>query len=114
MIKIDFKDLPIGIDLGTTYSCIGVFRNGCVEILANQSSGRTTPSVVSFCGKEISVGDQTLNYTFSDPEKVIYSVKRIIGKKFTEPGFNNLISNLTYKNKIKRSSNDRPIISVDI
>ena len=110
---MDFKDLPIGIDLGTTNSCIGVFRNGSVEILANQSSGRTTPSVVSFCGKEISVGDQTLNYTFSDPEKVIYSVKRIIGKKFTEPGFNNLISNLTYKNKIKRSSNDRPIISID-
>ena len=110
---MDFKDLPIGIDLGTTNSCIGVFRNGSVEILANQSSGRTTPSVVSFCGKEISVGDQTLNYAFSDPEKVIYSVKRIIGKKFTEPGFNNLISNLTYKNKIKRSSNDRPIISVD-
>ena len=108
-----FKDLPIGIDLGTTNSCIGVFRNGNVEILANQSSGRTTPSVVSFCGKEISVGDQTLNYAFSDPEKVIYSVKRIIGKKFTEPGFNNLINNLAYKNKIKRSDNDRPLICVD-
>ena len=110
---MNFKDLPIGIDLGTTNSCIGVFRNGNVEILANQSSGRTTPSVVSFCGKEISVGDQTLNYAFKDPEKVIYSVKRIIGKKFTEPGFNNLINNLAYKNKIKRSSNDRPVISVD-
>ena len=110
---MNFKDLPIGIDLGTTNSCIGVFRNGNVEILSNQSSGRTTPSVVSFCGKEISVGDQTLNYAFSDPEKIIYSVKRIIGKKFTEPGFNNLINNLSYKNKIKRSSNDRPIINID-
>ena len=98
---MNYKDLPIGIDLGTTNSCIGVYRNGSVEILANQISGRTTPSVVSFCGNEISIGEQTQNQIFKEPEKVIYSVKRILGKKFTDPGFNKLIYNLAYKNKIK-------------
>ena len=110
---MNYKDIPIGIDLGTTYSCIGAFRNGIVEIIPNQITGRTTPSVVSFCGKEISIGEQTQNRVFSDPEKVIYAVKRIIGKKFTESNFNKLICNLAYKNKITRSSNDRPIINVD-
>ena len=111
---MNFKDIPIGIDLGTTYSCIGAFRNGIVEIIPNQITGRTTPSVVSFCGKKISIGEQTQNRVFSDPEKVIYAVKRIIGKKFTESNFNKLICNLAYKNKITRSSNDRPIINVDL
>lgn len=111
---MNYKDLPIGIDLGTTNSCIGVYRNGSVEILANQISGRTTPSVVSFCGNEISIGEQTQNQIFKEPEKVIYSVKRILGKKFTDPGFNKLIYNLAYKNKIKNSGKeDRPIINVE-
>ena len=77
---MNFTDIPIGIDLGTTNSCIGAYRNGSIEILANQISGRTTPSVVSFCENEIAIGEQTQNQIFSDPEKVIYSIKRIIGK----------------------------------
>ena len=110
---MNFKDIPIGIDLGTTNSCIGAFRNGTVEIIPNQILGRTTPSIVSFCGKEISIGEQTQNKIFSDPEKVIYSVKRIIGIKYNNPNFNKLIYNLAYKNKIKPDKNNRPIINVD-
>lgn len=110
---MNFKDIPIGIDLGTTNSCIGAFRNGVVEIIPNQILERTTPSVVSFCGKEIAIGEQTKNKIFSDPEKVIYSVKRIIGKKYDDPNFNKLIYNLAYKNKIKPDKNNRPIINVD-
>ena len=110
---MNFKDIPIGIDLGTTNSCIGAFRNGIVEIIPNQILERTTPSVVSFCGKEISIGEQTKNKIFNDPEKVIYSVKRIIGKKYDDPNFNKLIYNLAYKNKIKPGKDKRPIINVD-
>ena len=97
---MNLKEFPIGIDLGTTNSCIGVFRNGRVEIIPNQITGRTTPSFVSFCGDKISVGEQTENTSFKDPEKVIYSVKRFIGKKYTEPNFNKYINQLAYKNKI--------------
>ena len=110
---MNFKDIPIGIDLGTTNSCIGAFRNGIVEIIPNQILERTTPSVVSFCGKEIAIGEQTKNKIFNDPEKVIYSIKRIIGKKYDDPNFNKLIYNLSYKNKIKPDKNNRPILNVD-
>lgn len=110
---MNFKDIPIGIDLGTTNSSIGAFRNGIVEIISNQILERTTPSVVSFCGKEISIGEYTKNKIFNDPEKVIYSVKRIIGKKYDDPNFNKLIYNLAYKNKIKPDKDKRPIINVD-
>ena len=71
---MDFEDLPIGIDLGTTNSCIGVFRNGSVEIIPNQNQGKLIPSVVSFCGEKIAIGEQTLDQVYNDPEKVIYSI----------------------------------------
>ena len=110
---MSFKDIPIGIDLGTTNSCIGAFINGRVEIIQNQISERTTPSIVSFCDKEISIGEQTLNKVQNDPEKVIYSVKRFIGKKFTDGDFNKMISKLAYKNCITKYNDDRPIINVN-
>ena len=89
---MNFKGIPIGIDLGTTNFCIGAFINGKVQIIPNSITRRKTPSVVFFCGKEISIGDQTLNKHNSDPEKVIYSIKRIIGKNYDD--FNMLIQNL--------------------
>lgn len=110
---MNFKDIPIGIDLGTTNSCIGAFRNGIVEIIPNQISERTTPSIVSFCGEKISIGEQTKNKIFNEAEKIIYSVKRIIGKKYDDPHFNKLIYNLAYKNIIKPDETNRPIINVD-
>ena len=110
---MNFKDIPIGIDLGTTNSCIGAFINGIVEIIPNQILERTTPSIVSFCGKEISIGEQTKNKIFNDSEKVIYSIKTIIGKKYNSPDFNKLIFNLAYKKKIKPDANNRPLIDVN-
>ena len=110
---MNFIDIPIGIDLGTTNSCIGAFRNGVVEIIPNQINGRTTPSIVSFDDKQISIGDQTQNKLLYDPEKVIYSIKRLMGKKSNEDNFNKLIKDLAYKNKITINENNRPLISIN-
>ena len=109
---MNFKDLPIGIDLGTTNSCIGVFRNGSVEIIPNEMSGRTMPSVVSFYDKFISIGDQTKNKINNDPSKFIYSIKRIIGKKFNEENLKDLINNLTYKDKIIPDEENRIFLKI--
>lgn len=109
------KDIAIGIDFGTTNSCIGAFRNDVVEIIPNQINGRTTPSIVSFFGKQISIGEQTQNKNqlIVDPEKTIYSVKRLIGKKSNEHDYNRIIKDLPYKNNIIINENKRPLICVD-
>lgn len=66
------------------HSYIGAFRNGTFEIIPNHILEKTTPSIFAFCGKEIAVGEQTKNKLFSGPEKVIYSIKRIIGNKYND------------------------------
>ena len=79
-----YQDYAIGIDLGTTYSCIGVYRNSTVEIIPNESGERTTSSVVSFCENEILVGEQTEYKVLKENETKIYAIKRIIGRDFEE------------------------------
>ena len=79
-----YEELPIGIDLGTTYSCIGVYRNSSVEIIPNEKGDRTTPSVVAFLDNEIFVGEQTEFKTIKDPKNKIYAIKRIIGRNYDD------------------------------
>lgn len=105
------KGTVIGIDLGTTYSCVGVYRNGHVEIIANDQGNRITPSWVAFTDTERLIGEAAKNQASLNPERTVFDVKRLIGRKFDDPEVQRDIKMVPYKIVNKEG---KPYIQVKI
>ncbi|KAF2068825.1 hypothetical protein CYY_009852 [Polysphondylium violaceum] len=101
----------IGIDLGTTYSCVGVFQNKKVEIIANDQGNRITPSYVAFTESERLIGEAAKNQATLNPENTVFDIKRLIGRKFTDEDVQRDMKLLPYK--IINKAN-KPYVSVKV
>merc|ERR1711985_70321 len=101
----------IGIDLGTTYSCVGVWQHDRVEIIANDQGNRTTPSYVAFTDSERLIGDAAKNQVAMNPRNTVFDAKRLIGRKFGDSSVQSDCKLLPYK--IVAGTGDKPLIDVE-
>jgi L1 cell adhesion molecule like protein len=102
--------LSVGIDLGTTFSCVGIYRGGRVEIIANDQGNRTTPSFVSFTPEERLIGDAAKSMASSNPKNTVYDAKRLIGRNYNDKHMQEEMKHFSY-NVVDK--NNKPVIEVE-
>lgn len=100
----------IGIDLGTTYSCVGIWENDRVEIIANDQGNRTTPSWVAFQETEKLIGEAAKNQYNKNPENTIFDIKRFMGQKYTDPNVQAELKHMPFK--MKSGKNQLPVVCI--
>lgn len=101
----------IGIDLGTTYSCVGVWQYDRVEIISNDQGNRTTPSYVAFTDDERLIGDAAKNQTAMNPKNTVFDAKRLIGRKFSDRKVQDDMKDWSYE--VIAGPGDKPMINVE-
>ncbi|KAK0427364.1 hypothetical protein QR680_010189 [Steinernema hermaphroditum] len=101
----------VGIDLGTTYSCVGVYQHGRVEIIANDQGNKTTPSYVAFTDTERLIGDPAKDQMARNPENSIFDAKRLIGRKMNEITVQNDMKHWPFR--VFDAGNGKPMIEVE-
>ena len=103
--------VAIGIDLGTTYSCVGFWKDNRCEIIANDQGNRTTPSYVAFTDTERIIGDGAKNQASKNPTNTIYDAKRLIGRNFDDNALQTDIKQFPFK--VIDGGNNKPLITAE-